>query len=82
MSDIITPEQAHTLIASAIRDAAFRQSLLANPHAAVQHQLGVEVPSGKTLHVGQGMSGLSQSSFHSGRQTGPPTSRQKRRSSG
>jgi hypothetical protein len=51
MSTILTPQQVNTLVERAMRDSALKQALLDHPHAAVQSQLGVEVPAGKTLRV-------------------------------
>jgi len=51
MSAILTTEQINTLMTHVMRNPSLRQALLDNPHAAVQSQLGVDVPSGKTLYV-------------------------------
>jgi hypothetical protein len=54
MSTLLSTEQVHTLVASAMRDSTLRQALLDDPYAVVQSQLGIELPAGMTLHVLQG----------------------------
>ena len=53
MSALLTPAQVHTVLAKAIRDQTFRQTLRQTPHAAIEQELGVTVPAGKTVQVVQ-----------------------------
>ena len=41
------------IIARAMKDEAFRQSLLSNPKAAIEGELGITVPAGVTIAVHQ-----------------------------
>jgi hypothetical protein len=51
MSALLTPAQVHTVLEKAMRDQTFRQTLRQTPHAAIEQELGVTVPTGKTVHV-------------------------------
>jgi hypothetical protein len=53
MVDILNSEQAHHVVAKAMRDQSFKQALLDHPNAVIESELGVTVPAGKTLHVVQ-----------------------------
>ena len=41
------------IIARAMKDEAFRQELLSNPQAAIEHALGISVPQDVTIQVYQ-----------------------------
>jgi len=51
MSALLTPAQVHTVLEKAMRDQTFRQTLRQTPHAAIEQELGVTVPAGKTVQV-------------------------------
>ena len=43
--------RSQRLLARAMKDEAFRQELLANPKAVLEHELGITIPPGLTIQV-------------------------------